>query len=185
MILDFISRLVTAENRMVWQPNGACSCARPDMKPNVLTLRLNVNAGRLMQEYGIHYEKAEPTLGDLSDLYLSLPKRDDGDGRDDVSGAEAVSKTPSPSSRPSRSQNAPSSPRHNPQIVPRTGGGNITDFLRIWTAGCFVKQNRWPCRICNVGATCKHGRGFRRSRKFTPCPPAAHGTLQPVQMKVS
>ncbi len=30
---------------------------------------------------------AEPTPGDLSDLYLSLPKRDDGDGRDDVSGS--------------------------------------------------------------------------------------------------
>ncbi len=33
-----------------------CEKLRVDMKPNVLTMRLNVNASRLLKEYGIRYE---------------------------------------------------------------------------------------------------------------------------------
>ena len=110
--------------------------------------------------------KAEPTR-EIYQIYLSLPKRDDGDGRDDVSGSRGGVKNTvtivTTVTEPKRT------------FVPAAQSADCTadrrrkytDFLRIWTAGCFVKQNRWPCRICKW-VPCKHGRGFRRSRSLPP-----------------
>lgn len=58
-ILDILSRLVTAENPDWYgSPTELVAAVGLDIKPNILTLRLNVNAGRLMQEFGIHYENS-------------------------------------------------------------------------------------------------------------------------------
>ncbi|MEA4896228.1 MAG: helicase RepA family protein [Oscillospiraceae bacterium] len=74
MILDFISRLVTTENpEWYGSPTELVAALDLDMKPNVLTLRLNVNAGRLMQEHGIRYESSRTHSGRFIKLtYISL-----------------------------------------------------------------------------------------------------------------
>lgn len=74
MILDFISRLVTA-GKPEWHgsPTELVVALGLDIKPNVLTLRLNVNAGRLMQEFGIRYESSRTHSGRFIKLtYISL-----------------------------------------------------------------------------------------------------------------
>ena len=75
MILDFISRLVTAE-KPEWygSPTELVAALDLDIKPNVLTLRLNVNASRLMQEYGIRYENSRIHSGRFISLTLICPK---------------------------------------------------------------------------------------------------------------
>lgn len=73
-ILDFLSRLVTAE-KPEWygSPTELVAALGLDIKPNVLTLRLNINAGRLMQEYGIHYENSRTHSGRFIKLtFISL-----------------------------------------------------------------------------------------------------------------
>ena len=37
-------------------PNGTCSLLNLDQKPNTFTRYLNVNTGRLENEYGIEYQ---------------------------------------------------------------------------------------------------------------------------------
>lgn len=73
-ILDFLSRLVTAENpEWYGSPTELVAALGLDMKPNVLTLRLNVNAGRLMQEHGIRYESSRTHSGRFIKLtFISL-----------------------------------------------------------------------------------------------------------------
>ena len=74
MIMDFISRLVTAE-KPEWygSPTELVAALDLDIKPNVLTLRLNVNAGRLMQEHGIRYESSRTHSGRFIKLtFISL-----------------------------------------------------------------------------------------------------------------
>ena len=74
MILDFLSRLVTAENpEWYGSPTELVAALDLDMKPNVLTLRLNVNAGRLMQERGIRYESSRIHSGRFIRLTLIPP----------------------------------------------------------------------------------------------------------------
>jgi len=74
MILDFISQLVTAENpEWYGSPTELVAALDLDIKPNVLTLRLNVNAGRLMQENGIRYESSRTHSGRFIKLtFISL-----------------------------------------------------------------------------------------------------------------
>ena len=45
-----------------------------DMKPNVLALRLNVNAGRLLNEYHVHYESSRSHAGRNIKLRLEISK---------------------------------------------------------------------------------------------------------------
>lgn len=74
-ILVFLSRLVTAE-KPDWygSPTELVAALDLDIKPNVLTLRLNVNAGRLMQEYGIRYESSRTHSGRFIKLTLIPPE---------------------------------------------------------------------------------------------------------------
>lgn len=46
-----------------------------DMKPNALTLKLNINAGRLYNEYGIRYENKR--CHDERKVTLTCEQRDD------------------------------------------------------------------------------------------------------------
>lgn len=68
-VLNSVSRLVTAE-KPEWygSPTELVAALNLDMKPNVLTLRLNVNAGRLMQEHGIRYESSRTHSGRIIKL---------------------------------------------------------------------------------------------------------------------
>lgn len=56
-LLEEIAKVITVDNPE-WQgsPTELTSLLGVDMKANVLTLKLNVNAGRLFEEHGIRYE---------------------------------------------------------------------------------------------------------------------------------
>ena len=44
-------------NRWEGTPTELCECLGIDLRPNVMTLKLNVNAGRLLREYKIYYDR--------------------------------------------------------------------------------------------------------------------------------
>jgi RecA-family ATPase len=56
-LLEEVAKHFTAENsKWVGTPTELASILGVDMKPNTITMKLNVNAGRLFSEYGIRYE---------------------------------------------------------------------------------------------------------------------------------
>ena len=56
-ILEAVAKFITADNpQWIGSPTELVERLGIDIQPNVLTLRLNVNAGRLLNEYGIRYE---------------------------------------------------------------------------------------------------------------------------------
>ncbi|MBE7059640.1 MAG: AAA family ATPase [Ruminococcaceae bacterium] len=56
-ILEAVAKFITADNpQWTGSPTELVERLGVDMQANVLTLKLNVNAGRLMNEYGIRYE---------------------------------------------------------------------------------------------------------------------------------
>lgn len=63
-LLEKVSQLLTAD-RVEWTgtPTELCEAISADMKPNTMTLKLNVNAGRLYDEYGIKYENTRSHEG--------------------------------------------------------------------------------------------------------------------------
>lgn len=63
-LLDKVAGLLTDDNNS-WSgtPTELCEAINADMKPNTLTLKLNVNAGRLYDEYGIKYENTRSHEG--------------------------------------------------------------------------------------------------------------------------
>ena len=62
-LLEKISTILSSDSNR-WDGTASELCVRlgSDIKPNVLSLRLRVNAGRLLKDYGIHY-KASRTHG--------------------------------------------------------------------------------------------------------------------------
>lgn len=63
-ILEAVAALVTVE-QPIWSGTltELVETLALDMKPNTLTMRLNVNAGRLQNEYGIRYENSRTHEG--------------------------------------------------------------------------------------------------------------------------
>lgn len=63
-ILDSVAGLVATDNTE-WNgsPTDLANAIHLDMKPNTLTMRLNVNAARLLQEYGVRYENSRNHAG--------------------------------------------------------------------------------------------------------------------------
>lgn len=56
-LLEEVAKHFTADNpKWVGTPTELASILGVDMKPNTITMKLNVNAGRLFSEYGIRYE---------------------------------------------------------------------------------------------------------------------------------
>ncbi|HZJ78750.1 MAG TPA: helicase RepA family protein [Clostridia bacterium] len=56
-LLEAIAKVITVDNsEWIGSPSELVDYLGVDLKANVLTLRLNVNAGRLFEEYGIRYE---------------------------------------------------------------------------------------------------------------------------------
>lgn len=70
-ILDMIAKLVTAESPE-WRGTAVQLVERLalDIKPNILTRRLNVNAGRLFNEYGICYSNKHTHDSRIISLWL-------------------------------------------------------------------------------------------------------------------
>ena len=63
-VLEVVAALVTAE-RPEWRGTATelVTALGLDMKPNALSMRLNVRAWRLSYEYHIHYESARTHAG--------------------------------------------------------------------------------------------------------------------------
>ena len=56
-ILETVAEFITADNpQLCGSPTEFVQALKIDIPANVLTLKLNVNAGRLLNEYGIRYE---------------------------------------------------------------------------------------------------------------------------------
>jgi hypothetical protein len=74
-VLETIAALVTTDS-----PNWSGTATElvtalgVDLKPNTLTMRLNVNAGRLLNEHGIQYENSRSHAGRKIALTLTLPQ---------------------------------------------------------------------------------------------------------------
>lgn len=70
-ILETVAEFITTDNDE-WQgsPTELVEQLHLDMKPNALTLKLNVNAGKLFNEYGIRYENKRTHNGRLVRLSL-------------------------------------------------------------------------------------------------------------------
>lgn len=70
-LLELIAEKITADFSE-WQgtPTELCDFLLTDMKANALTMKLNVNAGRLYNEYGIRYENKRSHDGRKVKLYL-------------------------------------------------------------------------------------------------------------------
>lgn len=70
-LLEDVAKLVTKENP-TWQGTATELIEKLglDMKPNVVSLKLNVNAGRLMNDYGIRYANKRNHIGRM--IFFSL-----------------------------------------------------------------------------------------------------------------
>ena len=70
-LLEIIAEKITADFSE-WQgtPTELCDFLAVDMKANALTMKLNINAGRLYNEYGIRYENKRGHDGRKVKLYL-------------------------------------------------------------------------------------------------------------------
>ena len=68
-LLEQIATLFgTARTRWIGSATDLCSELNLDIRPNVLTMKLNVNAGRLFKEYGIYYNTIRTHYG--REVYL-------------------------------------------------------------------------------------------------------------------
>ena len=75
-LLEKISRLLPElKDNWTGTPTELCQAIGVDTKPNALTQKLNINAGRLYDEYGIKYENKRTHDGRR--ITLSAEKRDD------------------------------------------------------------------------------------------------------------
>jgi hypothetical protein len=73
--LEAIAALVTTD-KPTWSGTATelVTALDVDLKPNTLTMRLNVNAGRLLNEHGIRYENSRSHAGRKITLALTPPQ---------------------------------------------------------------------------------------------------------------
>ncbi len=63
-LLEKVAQLLMADkNEWTGTATELCEAINADVKPNTLTQKLNVNAGRLYDEYGIKYENTRTHEG--------------------------------------------------------------------------------------------------------------------------
>ena len=75
-LLEEVAKRITPDcPEWYGSPTDLCDFLGVDMKANTLTLRLNVNAGRLLQEYGVQYWNKRSHAG--RQVGLRLARRDD------------------------------------------------------------------------------------------------------------
>lgn len=70
-VLEAIGGFINADN-LIWEGTATelIEKLEPDIKPNVLSLKLNVNAGRLMNDYSIRYTNKRNNSGRM--IFFSL-----------------------------------------------------------------------------------------------------------------
>lgn len=63
-LLEKIATTLLSESK-VWEGTASelCDILGEDVKPNVLSLRLSINANRLLKDYGIHYKASRTHNG--------------------------------------------------------------------------------------------------------------------------
>lgn len=63
-LLEKIASTLLSESN-VWEGTASelCEILGEDVKPNVLSLRLSINANRLLKDYGIHYKASRTHNG--------------------------------------------------------------------------------------------------------------------------
>ena len=73
-LLELVEKQLTSD-APDWQgtPTELVSLLGVDMKPNALTMKLNINASRLLNEYGIHYESSRCHDGRRITFHRELP----------------------------------------------------------------------------------------------------------------
>ena len=74
-VLEAIAAFVTTD-KPTWSGTATelVTALGVDLKPNTLTMRLNVNAGRLLNEHGIRYENSRSHAGRKITLVLTPPQ---------------------------------------------------------------------------------------------------------------
>ena len=75
-LLELVYSFLSAD-RTGWSgtPTELVTLLGVDLKPNVLSLKLNINAGRLLKEYGIFYKSSRSHDGRRVSLSLAEPRR--------------------------------------------------------------------------------------------------------------
>ncbi len=73
-VLEAIAKLVTRDKPWSGTATELVTALSVDLKPNTLTMRLNVNAGRLLDEHGIRYENHRNHDGRKVSLTLVPPQ---------------------------------------------------------------------------------------------------------------
>ena len=73
-ILDAVAALVTQDKPWSGTATELVTVLGLDLKPNTLTMRLNVNAGRLLNEHGIRYENSRSHSGRRITLRVVPPQ---------------------------------------------------------------------------------------------------------------
>ena len=75
-LLEMIASFLSADRRR-WSGTSTelVALLGVDLKPNVLSLKLNINAGRLLKEYGIFYKSSRSHDGRRVSLSLAEPRR--------------------------------------------------------------------------------------------------------------
>ncbi len=83
-LLNKISTFITADSP-IWEGTATqlAELLSLDMKPNKLSMRLNINRNRLLEEHGILYENNRTYAGRTLSLRFSPSHHDDYDGHDD------------------------------------------------------------------------------------------------------
>ena len=73
-VLDAVAALIARD--MLWSGTATelVTALGVDLKPNTLAMRLNVNAGRLLNEHGIQYENGRSQSGRKINLALAPPQ---------------------------------------------------------------------------------------------------------------
>ena len=74
-ILDAVAKIVSAESPL-WSGTATelVALLGIDMKPNQLSVKLNINAQRLWKEHNVRYHNSRTHAGRKIDLQLILPE---------------------------------------------------------------------------------------------------------------
>ncbi len=73
-VLETIAKIVTRDKSWSETATELVTALGVDLKPNTLTMRLNVNAGRLLNEYSIKYENSRTHNGRRVSFTLTPPQ---------------------------------------------------------------------------------------------------------------
>lgn len=73
-VLETIAKIVTRDKSWSGTATELVTALGVDLKPNTLTMRLNVNAGRLLNEYSIKYENSRTHNGRRVSFTLTPPQ---------------------------------------------------------------------------------------------------------------